>query len=66
MRTLGGTMVSVCGGSFLETCQHIDVEKMYTPALPAKLFVFVVRVNKLIVVINYINDDMEELLCSLK
>lgn len=45
-------MVSVCGGSFLKTCRHIDVEKMYTPALRAKLFVFVVRVNKLIIVIN--------------
>lgn len=53
--------MSVCGGSFLETCQHIDVEKMYTPALRAKLFVFVVRVNKLIIVINYIDDDVEEL-----
>lgn len=66
VRTLGGTTVSVCGGSFFETCQHIDVEKMYTPASRAELFVFVVRVNKLIIIINYINDDVEELLCSLK
>lgn len=35
------TAVSVYGGSFLETCQHIDVENIYLLDLSAKLFVFV-------------------------
>lgn len=56
--------MSVYGGSFLETCQHIDVEKYIFTRFEREVVCFrlVVRVNKLIkLIINIERHDVEEL-----